>query len=113
MASASTALVPPLPSAAGALSVAVSVAVCPVAVCPVAVCPVAVCPVAVYPVAVCPVSTVFSTAGAPAAVVVAVAARPADGAPPAAGVLAADLVPLLVVTMSFSRVRSVQCHTTR
>jgi hypothetical protein len=45
--------------------------------------------------------------------VVAAAALPADESPSAAGSLAVDLVPLLVVTLSFSRVRSVQCHTTR
>jgi len=41
-----------------------------------------------------------------------VVARPVDGALPAAGVPAVDLVPLLVVTLSFSRVRRVRCHTT-
>jgi len=61
----------------------------------------------------CSVVTVCSTGSAPAAGGVVVVARPVDGALPAAGVLAVDLVPLLVVTLSFSRVRRVQCHTTR
>jgi hypothetical protein len=62
---------------------------------------------------VCSVVSVCSTASAPAAGGVVVVARPVDGALPAAGVLAVDLVPLLVVTLSFSRVRRVRCHTTR
>jgi len=92
MASASTALLPPLVSLVGAFCVgAFCVGACSV---------------------VCSVVTVCSTASAPAAGGVVVVARPVDGALPAAGVPAVDLVPLLVVTLSFSRVRRVRCHTT-
>ena len=43
----------------------------------------------------------------------AVVAWAGDDDAPAAELLVVDPVPLLVVTLSFSRVRSVQCHTTR